>query len=141
MDNFWQKAKKYSPWGLVSGLYQRFTSQISPVQEQSDCACPPGDLVILQLADLQIHIRRQKPVDVPHEITVVVPRVEIKRHYTRPDGCGGEEELIYNSVTVVHAPRHEAAGPHPMLPDICDYEEGKQSQRATTLSKNNQRRR
>lgn len=124
MGTFWHIVKKCSPWGLISGLYQRFTSQFSPVREQSDCACPPGDLVIMQLADLQIHIRRQKPVDVPHEITVVVPRVEIKRSYTRPDGCSGEEELIYNSVTVVHAPRHAGSGQFPMLPDMDNYGEG-----------------
>ncbi len=138
MDTFGQIVKKYSPWRFVSGLYQRFTSHISPVQEQSDCGCPPGDLVIMQLADLQIHVRRQKPVDVPHEITVVVPRVEIRRHYTRPDGCGGEEELIYNSVTVVHAPRHKAAEPHPLVPDIGGCQEGNvcQVRRSTMVSKN-----
>jgi hypothetical protein len=137
MDTLGQIVKKYSPWRYISGLYQRFTSQISPVQEQSDCACPPGDLVIMQLADLQIHVRRQKPVDVPHEITVVVPRVEIRRHYTRPDGCGGEEELIYNSVTVVHAPRHTTAEPHPLLPDIggCQEENICQAQRSTSVKK------
>lgn len=124
MDTFWQIAKKYSPWGLVTGLYQRFTSQLSPVSEQSDCTCPPGDLVIMQLADLQIQVRRQKPVDVPHEITVVVPRVEIKRRYTRPDGCGGEEELIYNSVTVVHAPRHAVTGQPPRMPEMNYDDDG-----------------
>jgi hypothetical protein len=113
MSTFWEKMQKWSPWTLVNGLYQRITSQFSPVpvcEQQPCCDSPPGDLVLLQLADLQIHVRRQKPVDVPHEITVVVPRVEIRRKYSRPDGFSGEEELIYNSVTVVHAPRHEPTG-------------------------------
>src|SRR4051794_10635205 len=117
MNTLWQKIGKWSPWGLVSDLYQRMISQISPVGEKI-CGDPPsGDLVILQLGDLQIHVCRQKPVDVPHEITVVVPRVEIHRRYTRPDGCGGEEELIYNSVTVVHAPRHAPSGQAPVCPE------------------------
>lgn len=124
MGTFGQAIRKYSPWRLVSGFYQRIISQFTPAQEHSDCACPPGDLVIMQLADLQIHVRRQKPVDVPHEITVVVPRVEIRRHYTRSDGCGGEEELIYNSVTVVHAPRHDGTGQFPVFPDMSGPEGG-----------------
>jgi hypothetical protein len=118
MSTFWQQISKWSPWGLVSGLYQRFTSPIAPVCEEAQpcCELPAEDMVILQLADLQIHLRRQKTVDGPSEIHVIVPRVEIRRHYTRPDGCGGEEELIYNSVTVVHAPRHGATSEPTVIP-------------------------
>ena len=63
-------------------------------------------------------------MEVPHEITIVVPRVEIKRQYARPDGCAGEEELIYNSVTVVHAPRHPGEGGPPLLPAMEGDGEG-----------------
>lgn len=115
MGGFWQTVKQ--PWRIIRGLYKKIAVKSLPGTDQLDCACPPGDLVILQLAELQIHVRRQKSVDIPHEITIVVPRVEIRRRYTRPDGGDGEEELIYNSVTVVHAPRHGPAGQTPELPE------------------------
>jgi|GEM_PF-4651024 len=134
MNTFWQKISKWSPWGLVSGIYQRMISQISPVNDKACCEPPSGDLVLLQLADLKIHLCRQNPVDVPHEITVVVPRVEIHRRYTRPDGYGGEEELIYNSVTVVHAPRHVPSGEVPMLPE--EFKEGQCHHIKPVLQKN-----
>ncbi len=63
-------------------------------------------------------------MEIPHEITIVVPRVEIKRQYARPDGCAGEEELIYNSVTVVHAPRYPGEGGQPLLPEMDGEGEG-----------------
>jgi hypothetical protein len=123
MSTFWEKISKWSPWGLVSGLYQRLTSPIAPVRGEAQpcCEATTEDMVILQLADLQIHVRRQKPVDVPSEIHVIVPRVEIRRHYTRADGCGGEEELIYNSVTVVHAPRPGATSEPTVIP-LYEYD-------------------
>lgn len=124
MGVFWQTVKKYTPWKLFKGVQARFSSHCTPECEKVDCPCPPGDLVIVQLADLHIHVRRQKPVEVASEITVVVPRVEIRRQYTRPDGCAGEEEYIYNSVTVVHAPRHPEEGRYPLLPDTEQEEMG-----------------
>lgn len=121
MSTLWQNLRKWSPWSLLSGIYTRMTTEVTK-SERTCTDSPSGDLVILQLADLQIQVCRQKPVDVPHEITVVVPRVEIHRRYTRPDGCDGEEELIYNSVTVVHAPRHTPSGELPLIPEVTSDE-------------------
>lgn len=118
MGTFWQTVKKYAPWQLLRKVQARFFARCSPACENTDCACPSGDIVTLQLGELHVYVRRQKPVEVPHEITIVVPRVEIKRQYARPDGCAGEEELIYNSVTVVHAPRHPGEGGQPLLPEM-----------------------
>lgn len=70
--------------------------------------CPPvqDDNIILSLPMLDITLTRKIRIDVPHEVSVIVPRAEIR--------CSeGAVELIYSSITVVHAPRHPLAGEQP----------------------------
>jgi len=69
------------------------------------------DTVELNLPGLNIKISRNMFSDTPHEVTVVVPRAEMRKtcHYDDCSNC--EWELIYSSITVVHAPRHTLAGP------------------------------
>lgn len=70
--------------------------------------CPPvqDDSIILSLPMLDITLTRKISIDVPHEVSVIVPRAEIR--------CGeGAVELIYSSITVVHTPRHPSAGEQP----------------------------
>lgn len=69
---------------------------------------PPvqDDHVELTLPGLAMALTRRLNIEVPHEVTVVIPRAEIRIR-------DQEVELIYSSITIVHAPRHPLAGELP----------------------------
>ena len=69
------------------------------------------DVVELTLPGLNIKMSRNILLDTPHEITVVVPRAEIRKICQNEDCSKFQCELIYSSITLVHAPRHPLAGP------------------------------
>ncbi len=69
-----------------------------------DTQCPGTyDEVDLALEDFHIHMRREVLLDIPFELTVVVPRAEITKKYQ--DGQLVETSVIYSSITISHAPR------------------------------------
>ncbi|AYO29911.1 hypothetical protein D2962_04195 [Biomaibacter acetigenes] len=76
------------------------------------------DDVEVILPGLVIKLKRKLDIDTPHEVTVVVPRAEIRKKCLNEDCSKFEYELIYSSVTVVHAPRHPLAGPPSSPPEI-----------------------
>ena len=69
------------------------------------------DLVEISLPGLCIKVSRNMNLKIPHELTVVVPRAEIRKNCLNSDCTKYDYELIYSSITVVHAPRHPLAGP------------------------------
>ncbi len=84
-----------------------------------DC-CPNIDKVLLELDDyLEIKLTRILTYDTPHEVTIVIPRVEIRREHIKPTGEKTSSEILMNSVTVVHSPQrpsHEGEGAPPEIP-------------------------
>lgn len=62
------------------------------------------DRVGIDVAGYRITLDRILTYDEPHEVTVVLPRVEVRE--TRMDARGGtrSKEIILSSVTVVHSP-------------------------------------
>ncbi|MFZ5632381.1 MAG: hypothetical protein ACOY40_05985 [Bacillota bacterium] len=64
------------------------------------------DAIELTLPMLTISLTRRLDIDVPHEVSVIIPRAEMRFREQ-------ETELIYSSITVVHAPRHPPAGDQP----------------------------
>ncbi|KAB3535519.1 hypothetical protein F8154_06140 [Alkaliphilus pronyensis] len=81
-----------------------------------------SDYVKVQLKPLDIEMSRNTNPDIPHEVTVVVPRAEIREKFNEK-GQLIEREVILNSITVVHAPRHPLAGPPsppPVIPEKAD---------------------
>lgn len=70
------------------------------------CPCTQDDAVELSLPGLSVTLTRRLNVDVPHEVTIIIPRAELRFRER-------ETELIYSSITVVHAPRHTPAGEQP----------------------------
>lgn len=69
-----------------------------------DTQCPGTyDEVDLALENFRIHMRREILLDIPFELTVVVPRAEITKKYQ--DGQLVETSVIYSSITISHAPR------------------------------------
>jgi len=65
---------------------------------------PLRDEVLLRLPGCEIVLRRCLDDTLPHEVSVIVPRAEIRANE-------GGFEVILSSVTVVHAPRHEERSP------------------------------
>jgi len=70
------------------------------------------DEITLSLAGLEIALSRQMDIDIPHEVTIVVPRAEIRKRCDLADNCPNEEncpncqlEIILNSITIAHSPR------------------------------------
>lgn len=66
------------------------------------------DYVEVRVAGVSVLMERQYADHTPHELTVVLPRVEIRRIPVScpaaPDGIGFHEEVIISSVTVVSSP-------------------------------------
>ena len=68
------------------------------------------DEVAIRVGEVCLLLRRRIVRDLPHEVSAYVPRAEI-RHRRYADGkLVSEEELVVNSLTIVHAPRHPPAG-------------------------------
>ncbi|TZE82340.1 hypothetical protein [Calorimonas adulescens] len=83
----------------LTELFNKIKSYISA----SKCC---SDKITLSVYGLTITMERRTGETIPHEVTVVVPRVECRKKIK-----DGEEEIevILNSITVVHAPRHSLA--------------------------------
>ncbi len=64
------------------------------------------DRVAVRLPGLEIAVDRSSRDPVPAELTVVVPRAELRARLTTPDGAQASVEVLLNSITVVHSPRH-----------------------------------
>ncbi|WKV09700.1 hypothetical protein Q2T46_04480 [Thermoanaerobacterium sp. CMT5567-10] len=80
------------------------------------------DKITLRLYGLDIEIERKTNIDVPHEVTVVLPRVELRK---KTKGSDEDIEIIMNSITVVHSPRHKelgASSPPPNIPKRINHE-------------------
>lgn len=78
---------------------------------------PQNDQIQVELAGLNIKMSRVTDPEIPHEVTVVIPRAEIREKYNENNQLL-EREIILNSITVVHAPRHPLAGPPSPPPEI-----------------------
>ena len=78
---------------------------------------PQNDYIQLQLEGLNIQMSRVTDPAIPHEVSVIVPRAEIRERYDENNRLV-EREVILNSITVVHAPRHPLAGPPSPPPEI-----------------------
>lgn len=68
------------------------------------------DEVAIEIDGVSMKMTRRGSTDVPAEVTSVIPRVEIRKRTYENGQLRTEEELIVNSVTIVHAPRHPLAG-------------------------------
>ena len=65
------------------------------------------DSVDLRLPLCRLRIERKSWLPIPHELQVVIPRVEIRERIWEKDGVRREREIILSSVTAVSAPRRE----------------------------------
>ncbi|MDI3481802.1 MAG: hypothetical protein PWQ97_1457 [Tepidanaerobacteraceae bacterium] len=68
------------------------------------------DNLLVILPGFIIRLKRSLDIEVPHEVTVVVPRAEVRKKCLNDDCSKYELEMIYSNITVVHAPRHRPSG-------------------------------
>lgn len=93
----------------ASSLWQKLASYLSCWNKNKDCQ---WDVVELDLEGLHISVRRKSTLDIPYEVSVYVPRAEIRKSYESGSlgANSSKSETILNSITIVHAPRHPLAG-------------------------------
>jgi hypothetical protein len=76
------------------------------------------DTIDLRLWGLSIHVTRELPANVPYELTIVIPRTELRKNCisTSAQKCGLDINL--NSITIAHSPRFEGTEPRnpPKIP-------------------------
>lgn len=92
-------------------LIKKLVEKITPNKK------PQTDYIDVELNELTIKMSRVTDSEIPHEVTVVIPRAEIREKYD-VDKNLVEREVILSSITVVHAPRHPLAGPPSPPPEI-----------------------
>ncbi|MBE3576579.1 MAG: hypothetical protein IMX00_02675 [Limnochordales bacterium] len=64
-----------------------------------------SDEVHVDLPEIRITVTRHSDDPTPHELHVIMPRVEIRRECTRSTPAGCRTEIVVNSLTIVDAPR------------------------------------
>lgn len=89
--------------GLISRIAGRVASWLRPARWR--------DRVGLDLPFCSVTLERHSDVDLAHEVTVVIPRVEV-RSRKGPEGAA-ELEVVLSSITIAHSPRPPAAHERP----------------------------
>ncbi|ACL69168.1 hypothetical protein [Halothermothrix orenii] len=103
--------------GLLS-IFNSLKNKIACFIGDNDCR--NQDKIHLNLDGLSIYMERCFEYDKPHEVSVFVPRAELRKRITRGDEVE-EIEILLNSITVVHSPQRpsdEGGGPPPAPPEI-----------------------
>ena len=90
---FWKKF-----WAFVKTLWAKITR--CSISGKNHTAL---DTASVKLFGLDIKITREIPLNIPYELTVVVPRAEY--HWSQ---ASQSLEIILSSITIVHSPRHSA---------------------------------
>ena len=76
--------------------------------------CPLNtDEVELHVDSAVIRVIRRLTYDLPHEVSAFIPRAEIRRRRYENGQLAWEEEVILNSLTVVHSPQRPSTGERP----------------------------
>ncbi|MCG0277132.1 MAG: hypothetical protein L5656_01170 [Thermanaeromonas sp.] len=70
-----------------------------------------SDEVKIKIGQVTMKMVRKFSLPWPHEVSAYIPRVEIRRRTYREGKLRCEEEMILNSLTIVHAPRHPPERP------------------------------
>ncbi|MBC7325101.1 MAG: hypothetical protein H5T99_07290 [Moorella sp. (in: Bacteria)] len=71
------------------------------------------DEVELHVDNAVIRLIRRLTYDLPHEVSAFIPRAEIRRRRYENGQLAWEEEIILNSLTVVHSPQRPPTGERP----------------------------
>jgi hypothetical protein len=81
------------------------------------CKCGEENLqvdeVVIEIDGVVMKMIRRSTLKVPAEVSAIIPRVEIRRRTFENGQLTMENEMILNSITIVHAPLHPTAGENP----------------------------
>lgn len=98
--------KGAGPSGPAGASVSTVNKKAATKAGRGQCKSVQEDTIEVALPLLSIKLTRRLSTDVPHEVSVIVPRAEMR--------FGEQEiELVYSSITIVHAPRHPLAGEQP----------------------------
>jgi hypothetical protein len=90
---FWKKI-----WHSLYRLWARFGNHRTTAKSSSTL-----DTVTIKIFGQEIKVSREIPPNgPPYELTVVVPRAELRTNFKT-----GAREIILSSITVAHSPRFE----------------------------------
>lgn len=95
---FWKKL-----WEFIKSIWRRCINR-----RTSEKVNTTLDTASVKVFGLDMRVTREVPVGVPYELTVVVPRAEI-----RGDKKNGTREIILSSITIAHSPRFEGRPEQP----------------------------
>lgn len=62
----------------------------------------------ITIGDIMVRLSRNNTTQPQNELTVVIPRAEIRRKFYNNGRLTAEEEIILNSITLVDAPSHKS---------------------------------
>jgi hypothetical protein len=80
-----------------------FWNNIKNSLEKNNC-----DRININLWGLDLKVARDSSIDIPTELSVIIPRVELRHKYRLSPFPSYEKEIIMNSITVVLSPRHSS---------------------------------
>ncbi len=89
---FWKQL-----WEFLKSVWKKVLHRKTSAKEDTTL-----DTVSVSVFGLDLKVTREVPAAVPYELTVVVPRAEL-----RANASTGDLEVILSSVTVAHSPRFE----------------------------------
>lgn len=98
---FWKKL-----WEFIKSIWHRCINR-----KTSEKGNTTLDTASIKVFGLDMRVTREVPVGVPYELTVVVPRAEI-----RGDKKNGTREIILSSITIAHSPRFAGKPEQPQPP-------------------------
>jgi hypothetical protein len=93
---FWKQL-----WEFLKSVWKKVLHRKTSAKENTTL-----DTVSVSIFGLDLKVTREVPTTVPYELTVVVPRAEL-----RANASTGDLEVIVSSVTVAHSPRFEGERP------------------------------
>lgn len=96
-----------NPFGWVKDFWKKRNTPKAETETARE------DSVKIVLPGLYMSLKR--PVGInqpPHEVSMFVPRAEFRKSIEE-EGKRTTLEVILNSITIVHAPRHEPSGGNP----------------------------
>lgn len=108
----WKVKGKSFLWKRKPGPEKKKKAKSSPYSEEFSPSMQI-DEVEIEIEGVNMRLKRKLNLDVPHEISVIVPRAEIRRRKVEARQIVCEEEVLLNSITIVHAPCHPLAGESP----------------------------
>ncbi|MGE5418451.1 MAG: hypothetical protein ACM3UZ_17060 [Acidobacteriota bacterium] len=65
------------------------------------------DEIVIAFADAVMRVKRCTTLPIPHEITAVIPRAEIRKKLYKNGQLVAETETVLNSITIAHSPQHQ----------------------------------